>query len=105
MGLSVIPKKKEAVIGTALLAIFFIGMNPPVVNIFNQATTIAGLSMLYLWLIVMAVFISAVLVWAAKEDAFALTEDQVPPELRDQEDVLTAEKRGTEEASVPRGDH
>lgn len=104
MGLSVIPKKKEAVIGTALLAIFFVGMNPPVVNVFNQATTVAGLSMLYLWLIVMSVFISAVLVWAAKEDAFALTEDQVPPELREQEGVLTAEERATEEASMSRSD-
>lgn len=76
-------------------------MNPPVISVFNQATTVGGFSMLYLWLVVMSVFVSLGLAWAAHSDAFALTEDQVPPELREKEDIVTmADKSRNEEPST-----
>lgn len=89
MVLSGMIQSRAATIGTILLAVFFIGMNPPVIGFFNRATTVAGFGLLYLWLVVMAIYVSVVIGWLAYTGAYALTEDQVPPELRKKEDIVT----------------
>ena len=80
--------------GVVLLAVFFVGMNPPVVGLFNRSSTVAGVGLLYLWLAAMAVYVSGALVWIATNDAFALRESQIPPELREQDDVVTTADEG-----------
>lgn len=98
-------KHRTAIVATTLLAVFFVGMNPPVINIFNRAITVGGFNLLYVWLVVMAVFASGALVWAAYNDAFAITEDQVPPELRDSEAIVTTSGKSDNESPTPaRGD-
>ena len=74
-----------------ILGIFTIAMNPPVIQLVDAPTIVLGINSLYLWTVAWGIFITLVLVWAAWRDAFALTEDQVPPELRQREDVRGAE--------------
>lgn len=75
----------------AIFVVFTIAMNPPVILLVDSPTTILGVNSLYLWTVAWGVFITLVLVWAAWRDAFALTEDQVPPELRQRDDVADTE--------------
>lgn len=84
-----VPKTREGKIAGALLLVFFIAMNPPVVYVANEATTVGGWGLLYVWVVVWGVFAILALLWAARNDAFGLTEEQVPPEIRQQEDVVT----------------
>lgn len=89
-----------------MFAIFIIGMNPPVIGLFNRATTVLGFGSLYIWLVVMTVYVSLVLVWIARSDGFALSESQVPPELRDRDDVVTTTDgaQKPDEETTPGGD-
>lgn len=80
-------KNREGKIATALLAVFVVAMNPPVVYVANSATTTFGIGTLYLYAIAWGLFAIGVLVWAAKNNAYALTEEEVPPELRESEDI------------------
>ena len=82
--------RREGKIATGLLLVFFAALLPPGILLANDAALVAGQSLMYLWSAAWGVFGILVLVWAAKSDAFAVTEDQVPPELREQEDVVTA---------------
>lgn len=82
---------REGKIATVLLAAFFAALLPPVLLLANRPTLIGGHSLLYAWSAVWGVFGILVLVWAAWADAFAITEDQVPPELREKEEVVTTE--------------
>lgn len=75
----------------AIFVVFTIAMNPPVILLVDSPTTVLGVNSLYLWTVAWGVFITLVLVWAAWRDAFALTEDQVPPELRQRDDVADTE--------------
>lgn len=83
------------------LLIFTISMTPPVVYLVDAPTTVFGINQLYLWTAVWAILVSLVLVWAAWRSVFALSEDQVPPELRDT-DVMT-DRSGNAENSTTRG--
>lgn len=74
---------------TAVLVVFTVAMNPPVIELVGAPTLVAGMASLYAWTVAWGIFISLVLVLAAYRDAFALTEAQVPPELRRSEDVTT----------------
>jgi len=85
--MSRIIRNREGKIAAALLAVFVVAMNPPVVYVANSATTTFGLGTLWLYAVVWGLFAIGVLVWAAKHDAFSLTEAQVPPELRRDEEV------------------
>ena len=87
----VLPMSHAGKITTIILAIFTIAMNPPVIGIIDIPTLIAGMASLYGWTVGWGIFISLVLIWAAYRDAFALTEEQVPPELRRSEDVTTTQ--------------
>lgn len=80
-------KSREGWIVTALLAVFVVAMNPPVMYVANSATTTFGIGTLYLYAVAWGLFAIGVLVWAAKNDAYALTEEEIPPELREDEDV------------------
>lgn len=87
----VLPMSRAGKITTIILVIFTIAMNPPVIGVVDTPTLIAGMASLYGWTVGWGVFISLVLIWAAYRDAFALTEKQVPPELRRSEDVTTTQ--------------
>ncbi|WP_266080655.1 hypothetical protein [Haladaptatus caseinilyticus] len=80
-------RNREGKIAAGLLILFIIAMNPPVVYIANSATTTLGMGTLWLYAVAWGMFAIIVLLWAAKHDAFSLTEEQVPPELRRTEDV------------------
>ena len=86
-----LPSSRAGKITTVVLIMFAIAMNPPVIGIVDAPALIAGIDLLYLWTVAWGIGISLVLIWAAWRDAFALTEDQVPPELRESEDVATTE--------------
>lgn len=90
--MSVLPQSKDGKIAVVLLAVFFIALNPPVVYLANSQELVLGMAPLYLWAVIWGTFGTTVLLWAAWRDAFALTPDQVPPELRDE-----AERSGGEE--------
>ena len=85
----VLPRSRTGTVATALGVLFVIMVTPPVIWLVNTPTLVAGVSVLYLWSVAWGIFVIAVLVWAARRDAYALTNDQVPPELRETEDVLT----------------
>lgn len=89
--MNVLPQSTDGKIAVALLVVFFIALNPPVVYLANSQQVVLGMVPLYLWTVVWGVFGTAVLVWAAWRDAFALTPDQVPPELRDEGDLSGGE--------------
>lgn len=82
----------------AIFVVFTIAMNPPVILLVDAPTTVLGIDSLYLWTVAWGVFITLVLVWAAWRDAFALTEDQVPPELRQRDDVPDTEANSQDAA-------
>lgn len=79
-------------VATGLLTLFFIALTPPGVLLANSDTLLAGQPPLYLWAAGWGVFGIIAFLWAAKADAFAITEDQVPPELRQQDTVVTTEQ-------------
>lgn len=87
----VLPTSRAGKITVAILAVFTIAMNPPVIEIVDAPTTVVGINVLYLWTVSWGILITLVLIWAAWHDAFALTEDQVPPELRSDEEIVTTE--------------
>lgn len=87
--MSILPRRRAGRIAVVLFAVFFIAMNPPVINFVNRAETFGGFAQLYVWYMFWAFYMAAALLWAAKNDAFSLTEDQVPPELREREDIVT----------------
>ena len=99
----VIPTTRAGKITVAILAVFTVAMNPPVIGIVSSPTLIAGMASLYAWTVFWGVLISIVLIWAAWRDAFALAEDQVPPELRDDEHVSTT-RSNTRESHTGGGD-
>lgn len=82
------------------LILFTIAMTPPVVYLVDAPRTIFGITQLYLWTAVWAILVSLVLVWAAWRSVFALSEEQVPPELRDAEDVMTGRSGSVEDTTV-----
>lgn len=83
----ILPSSTDGKIATVLLVAFFIAMNPPVVYLANDQTTVLGVAPLYLWAVAWGLFGTVVLVVAAWRDAFSLTPDQVPPEIRDRTDT------------------
>ena len=87
----VLPESRAGKITVTILVVFTIAMNPPVIEIVDEPTLVVGIDLLYLWTVAWGISITLVLIWAAWRDAFALTEDQVPPELRRSEDVTTIE--------------
>lgn len=91
---------REGKAATGLLLVFFAALLPPGVLLANSDALVAGQALLYLWAAGWGLFGILVLLWAARVDAFAITEDQVPPELRDQEEVVTATEQ---EESSPTG--
>lgn len=92
-------QSKARKIAIALIIIFVIAMTPPVILLIDSPTTVFGIAQIYLWSVIWAVFISILLIWAAWRDVFALTQDQVPPELRD-EDVMTEQSDAVEESTT-----
>jgi hypothetical protein len=86
----------------AILVIFTIAMNPPVIQMVDTPMTVAGIDLLYLWTVMWGIFITSTLIWAAWRNAFALTEDQVPPELRSREEVVTTQS-GSQDTTVEGG--
>ena len=90
------PTTRAGKVTVGVLAVFTVAMNPPVISLVDAPRLVAGMSALYLWTVGWGITITLVLVWAAWRDAFALTEDQVPPELRETDEGATAEMRGRE---------
>lgn len=84
----VVPASRAGKVTIAVLAVFTVAMNPPVILWVDAPVVVAGVNLLYLWTAAWGLFISAVFIWAARRDAFALTEDQVPPELREADEVM-----------------
>lgn len=97
-----LPRTRAGRLTVAFLVVFTIAMNPPVITLVDAPATVLGISSLYLWTVAWGIAVSVVFIWAAYENAFALTEDQVPPELRASEDVVTT--RATERETAPGGD-
>lgn len=58
-------------------------LNPPVVTAIDSATPVFGAAPIYLWIVGWGLVPVAVLLLAARTDAIGLSEQQVPPELRD----------------------
>lgn len=75
------PSPRKTALG--LIGLFVLAMNPPIINVVNRATLVAGMASLYLWFVGWGLLISAVLIWAAATNAFGLTNDQIPPELKE----------------------
>ncbi|MFC7157264.1 hypothetical protein ACFQPA_17680 [Halomarina halobia] len=98
-----LPKTTAGKVTVGFLVAFTIAMNPPVITIVDSPTTVFGINLLYLWTVVWGLLVSLVLVWAARRDAFALTEDQVPPELRAAEGVDPTRPSAGEEATTGGG--
>lgn len=92
----IFPKSRAGKITTAILVVFTIAMNPPVILLVDTPILVAGINLLYLWTTIWGLFISVIFIWAAWRDAFALTEDQVPPELRDTDEVTMTRSSGEE---------
>lgn len=90
----VLPATRTGRIAAALLAVFFVATMPPAVGLASTERLVAGQAALYLWAVGWGAVAVAVLLWAARVDAFALTEDQVPPELRERGDVAVREGEG-----------
>lgn len=97
-----LPRSRAGKITVVVLAVFTIAMNPPVILLVDAPVVVAGTNLLYLWTALWGIFISLVFIWAAWRDAFALTEDQIPPELRDTNDVMTTATRTDEERTTER---
>lgn len=89
-----LPTTRAGKVTVGVLAVFTVAMNPPVITLVDAPRLVAGMSSLYLWTVGWGVAITLVLVWAAWRDAFALTEDQVPPELREADETAVAESAG-----------
>lgn len=89
---------------TVLLAVFCAALVPPGVWLVNEPVLVGGFPLLYLWAVGWAVFACIVLFWAAREDLFGITPDQVPPELADREDASIDGDAPVEETIVKRGD-
>lgn len=87
----VLPDSRSGKTTVAVLVIFTIAMNPPVIGFVDAPTLVFGMASIYVWTIAWGIFVSLVLIWAAYNDAFALSEDQVPPDLRDSEEVTTSQ--------------
>jgi len=98
-----LPESRAGKVTIAVFVMFMIAMNPPVIGIVDAPVLIAGIDSLYLWTVVWGIFVSLVFVWAAWRDAFALTEAQVPPELRDEENVTTTQSDADSGDSVAGG--
>lgn len=81
---------REGKIAAGLLVAFYAALLPPGLLLANEPTLVFGQSLMYVWSTAWGLFGILALVWAARVDAFAITESQVPPELRDREDVATA---------------
>lgn len=94
-----LPKSWEGKITVAIFVVFTIAMNPPVILLVENPVLVAGISQLYLWTVVWGLFICGVLIWAAWRDAFALTNEHVPPELRD-EQMMTTTSNASEESTM-----
>jgi hypothetical protein len=93
----VVPQSQAGKIATVLGILFILMVTPPVALLVSTPTLIFGIAAYYLWMTVWGVFISVVLIWAAWRDAYTLTNDQVPPELRETERVAT-EQTGVDTA-------
>lgn len=79
---------RQGKIASALLIVFGIALTPPVVYWVNTEALLFGWPVMFLWAVGWATFAVVVLAWAAKTNAFALSEDQVPPELAEREEVV-----------------
>lgn len=95
-----LPKTRAGKLTTGFFILFTIVMNPPAILLVNKQTVIAGNALLYLWSVVWGLIVSLVLIWAAWRNAFAITEDQVPPELREDDEVTTAQTVSSEDTST-----
>lgn len=91
-------------IATVLLLVFFVALMPPAILLANEATLVAGNALLYVWSAVWGLFGIVVLTWAAWTNAFAITEEQVPPELREREEVVTTTESDREDATTAGGE-
>lgn len=96
----IFPQSRAGKITTAILVVFTVAMNPPVILLVDTPILVAGVNLLYLWTTVWGLVISVIFIWAARRDAFALTEDQVPPELRDTDEVTMTRSNGGEEPTT-----
>ena len=81
----IFPTSMAGKIAAVFFVIFLVALNPPVVTAVSSSTLFMGFAPLYLWFVCWGVFGSLILVWAAQENAFGLTENQVPPELNSAE--------------------
>lgn len=84
---AIIPRKRDGKIAAALLVIAHVALAPPLVNIADTADLVAGFAPLYLWTLFWGSVMAVILLWAARVDAWGITMDQVPPELRDRADA------------------
>lgn len=92
-------------LSTAILfVVFAIAMLPPVLWIVNEPTLIGGYPILYLWAVGWGIFGTALLYWTVRNDLFGIATDQIPPEIADQ-DALVTTGTGAKKAEITdRGD-
>jgi hypothetical protein len=68
---------------TLVLGLAVLMLNPPAIQRIDDPTPTVGMAPLYLWIVFWGLVVVGAFLWAALKDAFGLSNDQVPPELRD----------------------
>ena len=85
-------------------ALFGVAMLPPVLWVVNEPILIGGYPLLYLWAIGWGIFGTSVLYWSTANDLFGISDEQVPPELKRQETVVTTGTRTRKKVIGEEGD-
>ncbi|WP_254864679.1 hypothetical protein [Halovivax gelatinilyticus] len=97
----IIPKKREGKIAAVLLVIAHVSLAPPIVSAFNTPELVAGFPPLYIWTLLVGSAMAIILLWAAWIDAWGITMEQVPPELREKTGVIGFTDTDRDETTVP----
>lgn len=72
---------------------------PPLIWIADTPDLIAGFPTLWLWTTLWGFVMMFILVYAARSNAWGLTEDQVPPEIRDRTGAVGFRDTGRRKAA------
>lgn len=83
-----IPKTQNGKIALGLLLIAYAMLAPPLVGLADSPELVVGVPPLYIWTLFWGCCMGVILLWAAWTDAWGIRTDQIPPEIRDQTDVI-----------------
>ncbi|MFC3959773.1 hypothetical protein [Halovivax cerinus] len=101
---AIIPRKWEGKLAVALLVVAHAALAPPLISVADSASLVAGWAPLYLWTLFWGSVMGVVLLWAAKVDAWGISMDQVPPELRDETGVVGFNDTDRSDVTPPTAD-